>query len=77
MTFGSIISDMVIDMNETRLKTAAQLRAFLDGTLDVKFQSISNDAQRYGFIAAVLKRFAYRRLGRADKGVVLRYLKRA
>lgn len=67
---------MVIDMNETRLKTVAQLRAFLNGTLEVKFQSISSDAERYGFIAAVLNRFAYRRLGRDDKGTVLRYIER-
>ena len=67
---------MVIDMNETRLNTVAQLRAFLDGTLEVRFQPISNDAQRYSFIGALLKRFAYRRLGRADKGAVLRYLER-
>ena len=40
MRFGSIILDMVIDMNETRLNTVAQLRAFLEGTLEVKFQPI-------------------------------------
>ena len=65
---------MVIDMNETQLKTVAQLRAFLDGTLEVKFRPISNDLERYGFIAAVLGRFVYRRLQRPDKGVVMRYL---
>lgn len=76
MRFGSIIHDMVIDMNETRLKTVAQLGAFLAGTLEVKFQPIRNDVERYDFIAAVLGRFAYGRLGRADKGVVMRYLAR-
>ncbi len=65
---------MVIDMNETRLNTVLQLRAFLDGTLEVQFQAIGNDAQRYDFIAAVLDRFVYRRLRRVDKGVVMRYL---
>jgi transposase InsO family protein len=76
MSFGSIIHDMVIDMNETRLSTVAQLRAFLDGTLEVRFRPISNDVERYGFIVDILKRFAYRRLGRADKGMVMRYLER-
>lgn len=38
--------------------------------------SIGDDTKRYEFIAAVLKRLCYRRLGRADKGVVLRYLER-
>jgi len=76
MRFGSIIHDMVIDMNETRLKTVAQLGAFLEGTLEVKFQPIHNDVERYDFIAAVLGRFAYRRLVRGDKGVLMRYLGR-
>ena len=66
MSFGSIIHDMVIDMNETRLNTVAQLRAFLEGTLEVKFNPIRNDAERYGFIAGVLGRFAYRQLGKPD-----------
>jgi len=74
MRFGSIIHNMVIDMNETRLNTVAQLRAFLEGTLEVKFQPIRNDVERYGFIAAVLGRFTYRGLVRADKGVLMRYL---
>jgi transposase InsO family protein len=65
---------MVIDMNESRLQTVAQLRAFLNGTLEVRFRPISNDAQRYAIIAAVLRRLAYGCLGRVDKGVVLRYL---
>jgi hypothetical protein len=67
---------MVIDINETQLKTVAQLRAFLNGTPAVQFQSIGDDMKRYEFIAAVLKRLCYPCLGRADKGVVLRYLER-
>ena len=65
---------MVIDMNESRLNTVAQLRAFLAGTLEVDFSPPREDAQRYAFISGVLKRFGYARLGRCDKGVVLRYL---
>jgi uncharacterized membrane protein len=65
MNFGSIIHDMVIDMNETRLNTVAQLGAFLEWTLEVKFRPIRNDVERYGFIAAVLGCFAYRQLVRA------------
>src|SRR3989304_9291331 len=76
MSFGSIIHDMVIDMNESRLNTVAQLRAFLEGTLEVKFQPIRNDIEPYGFIAGGLGRFAYGQLGRADKGVLMRYLAR-
>ena len=68
---------MVIDMNESRLNTVAQLRAFLNGTLEVEFCPLSSDPQRYQFIGAVLTRFRYSQLRRADKGVVLRYLQRA
>lgn len=67
---------MVIDMNESRLSTVAQLRAFLEGTLEVQFSPPQGDTQRYRFIEAVLKRLGYARLSRRDKGVVLRYLQR-
>lgn len=67
---------MVIDMNESRLTTVAQLRAFLEGTLEVQFCPLHNDTQRYAFIDALLKRLRYAQLPRADKGVVLRYLER-
>jgi len=74
--FGSIIQDMVIDMNDARLNTVSQLVAFLEGTPDVDFRSQGNDAERYGFISGVVVRLAYRRLRRVDKGVVMRYLGR-
>ena len=61
-------------MNESRLNTVAQLRAFLRGTLEVQFCPLSNDTQRYELISAVLQRFGYAGLKRAHKGVVLRYL---
>ena len=67
---------MVIDMNESRLNTVAQLRAFLEGTLEVQFCPRNNDTQRYAFIGALLKRLRYAQLRRSDKGVVLRYLER-
>ena len=67
---------MVIEMKEAKLSTVAQLRAFLEGTSQVQFERTGAQAQRYVFIADVLGRFRYARLGRADKGVVLRYLER-
>jgi transposase InsO family protein len=67
---------MVIDMNESRLNTVAQLRAFLEGTLEVQFCALNDDTQRYAFIHTLVQRFGYATLGRADKGVVLRYLER-
>ncbi|HEY6406039.1 MAG TPA: hypothetical protein VIY29_01085 [Ktedonobacteraceae bacterium] len=65
---------MVIDMNESRLDTVAQLRAFLEGTLEVQFCALNEDTQRYALITSVVRRFGYAYLRRADKGVVLRYL---
>jgi transposase InsO family protein len=73
---GSIIQDMVIDMNEARLSTVGQLVAFLEGTPDVDFCAQGTEGERYGFIASVVARLAYRRLRRVDKGVVMRYLGR-
>ena len=67
---------MVIDMNETRLCALGQLKAFLEGTGEIRFQSVGDDEGRYSHIQAVLKRFAYPRLKRANKGLVLRYLGR-
>jgi transposase InsO family protein len=67
---------MVIDMNEKKLVTLDQLREFLAGTTEVEFHGCGRDEERYGQIEAVLKRFGYARLGRADKGLMLRYLER-
>lgn len=53
-----------------------QLPAFLAGTLEVQFQPLTDDTERYALISSVLSRFCYATLCRADKGVVLRYLHR-
>lgn len=65
---------MVIDMEEAKLQTLAQVRAFLDGTAEVAFRVPK--AERNQFIWRVLKRFGYSPHGKADKGVLLRYLER-
>jgi hypothetical protein len=59
---------MVIDMNEKKLVALDQLREFLAATSEVEFQGCGQDEERYRHIEAVLKRFGYGRLGRADKG---------
>ena len=66
----------MIDMNEKKLVALEQLRQFLAGTTEVEFQSCGQDEERYRHIEGILKRFGYRKLGRADKGLVLRYLER-
>ena len=65
---------MVIDMEEARLQTIEQVRAFLDGATEIAFRVPR--AQRYRFIERVLKRFGYAQHGRVNRGVLLRYLER-
>ena len=65
---------MVIDMDEAKLQTVAQVQAFLAGTHDLALRVPK--AEHYGFIERVLKRFGYAPLSRSDKGVILRYLER-
>jgi hypothetical protein len=65
---------MVIDMNDRQLLTLAQLQAFLNGTVAVDFSVAAEE--RYDFIARTVCRFGYRRLRRAEKAVVLRFLER-
>jgi transposase InsO family protein len=67
---------MVIDMNEAKLTTLEQVRAFLVGTKAVEFSACGKDGDRYAHIAGVLHRFGYNRLKKADKGLILRYLER-
>ena len=72
---GSIMMrGMVIDMNDAKLQTLDQLRAFLNGTVQVDF-AVAPEA-RYEFIARIVRRFGYGRLKRRDKGVVLRFVAR-
>ena len=67
---------MVIDMNEAKLATLDQVRAFLAGTIAVEFGASDRSDDRYGHIAEVLGRFGYRGLKKPDKGLILRYLER-
>jgi len=65
---------MVIDMEEARLHTLAQVKAFLDGTAEGAFRVPKTE--RHRFIERVLTRFGYAQHGRANRGVLLRYLER-
>jgi hypothetical protein len=70
---------MVINMNETRLRTIAQLQEFLASTSQVEFSASgggdAGDAQRYEHVSRVLTRFDYTHLGKRERGVVLAYLR--
>jgi hypothetical protein len=68
---------MVINMDEAKLRTVAQLQEFLDATQEVTFTGApgEGDQQRYEHISRVLKRLAYTALGKSERGVVLAYLR--
>lgn len=57
----------------TRFRTMDQVRAFVEGTAEVEF-SVPSRAERLACIADTLAQFAYWRLGRRDKGLVVRFL---
>ena len=67
---------MVINMDETRLNTIAQLEEFLAASAQIEFTAHAGDTERYAHISRVLKRFGYPQLGKRERGVVLRYLQR-
>lgn len=65
---------MVIDMNEAEVRTLDQVREVMAGTQALEFLPGADDAARYAWIESVLRRFNYRGLKRAERGVLLRYL---
>jgi len=56
------------------LTTINQLTEFLSGTQAVAFSIINNKDDCYRWIQGVLYKFRYSRLGKPDKGVLIRYL---
>ena len=74
-----IITGMVIDMDETRLRTTQQLEEFLRATPQVAFTAHglagAGDNQRYEHISRVLARFDYPQRKKRERGVVLAYLR--
>lgn len=64
---------MIVTLHTQGLQTLDQIRAFLDGCQPIDFVLSSREA-RYMFVAQTLRRFNYHRLGKADKGLMVRYL---
>ncbi len=63
-------------MNEAQVRTLDQVREVLAGTQALELRPAADETGRYAWMAAVLKRFDYRCLKRAERGVVLAYLQR-
>jgi len=71
---GLIILRMVINMDESQLRTIEQIEQFLNASADVAFTAHGGDVERYAHISRVLKRFDYPQCNRHDRGVLLHYL---
>ncbi len=75
---------MVINMEEAKLMTLAQIKAFLDGTSEVAFRLSKEERNQFTSqrflcplgIRRVFKRFGPAPHGRADKSVLQRYIER-
>jgi transposase InsO family protein len=65
---------MVINMNETQLRTIEQIEQFLLGSAQIEFSTSGDDNERYAHISRVLKRFDYPGRNKRERGVLLRYL---
>ncbi len=66
---------MVTYMNDKKIETLDDVRAFLAGTAQIEF-SIEGKEARYRWIEQTLRRLKYRSLARRERGLVLRYLER-
>jgi hypothetical protein len=64
---------MIVMLQTQGLKTLDDVRGFLAGNQAVEIQTPNREAA-YAFIAQSLSRFSYRRLGKADKGLMRAYL---
>ena len=64
---------MIVTLQTEGLQTLEQIRAFLEGSQPMGFEIRSREAAN-DLIAQTLRRFGCARLGKADKGLVRRYL---
>ena len=66
---------MIVTLKTQGLQSMEQIRAFLEGTQPLDFDAPDRKA-RYHWISGELRRLGYLRLGKADKGLVRRYLEK-
>lgn len=64
---------MIVTLQTQGLQSLEQIRAFLGGSQPLGFETPQGEVT-YEFIAQTLGRFGYARLGKADKGLLRRYL---
>ena len=66
---------MIVTLKTQGLQTLEQVRTFLEGSGSLDFEVPTREAA-YDWITAELRRLKYTRLGKADKGLVKRYLEK-
>ena len=66
---------MQLIMNDEQIQTIEQVKQFIAGSEALAFRGVSVE-ERYQWIEAVLMRFTYYRLKRAEKGVIRRYIEK-
>ena len=64
---------MIVKLDTQRLQTLDQVREFLAGSRPLDLQPQTR-AEAYAFVAETLQRFDYSRQGKADKGLIRRFL---
>ncbi len=64
---------MIVTLQTERVRTLAQVRAFLEGSEPVEFAGAGREGI-YALVRRTLVRLDYHRLGKPDKGLVRRYL---
>ena len=64
---------MIVKLDTQRLQTLDQVREFLAGSRPLALQPQTR-AEAYAFVAEALQRFDYSRRGKADKGLIRRFL---
>jgi hypothetical protein len=65
---------MVIDVNESQVRTLERAHQVVAGTQALEFRRAEDDLGRYAWIEAVRRRFGYRQSSRPQRGPVLAYL---
>lgn len=66
---------MIVMLNTQRLQSVDQVRAFLEGAHPLGIAAPTRE-DAYDWMAGELRRLKYTRLGKADKGLVRRYLEK-
>ena len=67
---------MIVNLSTDQIRTVDQMRSFVEGIELAEIAHLDR-AGAYALISRTLERVLYPRLGKADKGVVKRFLEKA